>query len=111
MSSQSRLRASTCHCGRLNRPPRLRDVTEKATQWKGAALLTGTIARSGHMAHRSAIRIRLVLAQDLVGDRGNVALAEEEIADALRDGARLGPGKVDVRDDAGQVADVKGEGR
>lgn len=49
----------------------------------------------------------LVPADDLAGDGGGVAAAEEEVAEHVGQGTAFGPGEVAVRLDAGDV--VQGE--
>src|SRR5829696_3562599 len=54
--------------------------------------------------------IRLGLPQDLMGDGGGVALAEEEVAEQVHDGVSFGPAEVAVRRPAGGVAQVEQQG-
>src|SRR5215213_2812076 len=54
--------------------------------------------------------IRLGRPQDLVGDEGGVALAEEEVAEQVHDGVSFGPAEVAVRRPAGRVAQVEQQG-
>src|SRR3954467_14900474 len=54
--------------------------------------------------------VRFCFPEDLSGDRGPLALAEEEEGEEVGEGAALGPLEVDVGGAAGGVADVEKEG-
>src|SRR5213592_821250 len=58
----------------------------------------------------TALAVRFCFPEDLSGDRGHLALAEEEEAQEVGEGVALGPLEVHVRGAAGGVADVEEEG-
>src|SRR3954447_26574009 len=58
----------------------------------------------------TALADRFCFPEDLSGDGGHLALAEEEEAQEVGEGAALGPVEVDVGGAAGGVADVEKEG-
>ena len=58
----------------------------------------------------TALRVRLGLAQHLVGDGDGIAFAEEEVAERVDNGVALGPAEVAVRGPPGRVAQVEQEG-
>jgi hypothetical protein len=53
---------------------------------------------------RAAVGVGFVFADDLAGDGGGVAAAEEEVAEHVDQRAAFGPGEVAVRLDAGGVS-------
>lgn len=57
--------------------------------------------RGVDLAGGAAGGIGLVLADDLAGDRGGIAAAEQEVAEHVGQGAAFGPGEEAVRPDAG----------
>src|SRR5882757_8849029 len=63
-----------------------------------------------HVYARAALRVGLGLAEHFAGDRGDLALAEEEEAQEVGERASLGPLEVDVWLGPGRVADVQQEG-
>ena len=69
-----------------------------------------TTGRSSDVHARTALRVRFRAAQHLAGDRGDLAVAEDEEADQVADRVALGPGEVGVRDLAGAVAEGEEDG-
>ncbi len=66
--------------------------------------------RSADVDARSPLGIRFRAAQDLAGDRGDLAVAEDQEADQMADRVALGPGEIGVRDLAGAVAEGEEDG-
>src|SRR5918998_6159526 len=64
-----------------------------------------------HVDRGTAFRVRLRLAQNLVGDGRCVSFTEEDVADQIDDGVALRPPEVAVRRLARRVAQVQEEGR
>jgi hypothetical protein len=58
----------------------------------------------------AAINVWDGFAQNLVGERCDVAFAKEEEAEDVGDGIALSPFEVDVRDSAGDLLDVNEQG-
>lgn len=56
------------------------------------------------MRARLALRVRLGTAEHLAGDRGDLAVAEDQEPDEMADRVALGPAEAGVRDLGGAVA-------
>jgi hypothetical protein len=69
-----------------------------------------TAGRQPTWTRGAAAGVGLGLAQDLVGDGGDVALAEEDEAGQVLEGVALGPAEVGVGAAAGPLADGEEDG-
>src|SRR5689334_22220165 len=58
----------------------------------------------------TAFRVGFVASDDLAGDGGGVAAAEQEVADHVHQGAAFGPGEVAVRPHTGGVPQGQKDG-